>query len=476
MTSPKFSTIVLAGGLGTRMKSNLPKVLHPVAGDPMLQRVIVALRKAGAEEIRVVVGHGEALVRGVAEPLGVVCHKQEKQLGTADAVKAAEVDTLEGIVLICNGDHPLILAEDIQSLLETFRDRGLDLAVATAKVQRPGRLGRIVRSQGRMACIVEANEASPQTLAINEINTGIYVVRAKVLSEFLGEIKNANSKGEFYLTDLVSLVIAAGLKVDGLDVPKRVGFGVNDQRELALATRLVFRRKARALMDAGVIIVDPERVYVEENVVVGAGSVLYPDVYLRGKTRIGAFSVIEPNCIIIDTELAENGLIRAFSHLEGARLAESVVVGPYARLRPGSELSKGVIIGNFVELKNTKMGAHSKANHHTYLGDAEIGEDSNIGCGTITCNYAVDRKKYKTKIGRGVFVGSDSQFVAPVEVGDFAVIGSGSTITKNVPARALGLTRSKQMIREDYVKETIASDSQEGSNTPSAIHSTSGQK
>ncbi len=461
MTSPKFSSIILAGGLGTRMKSTLPKVLHPVAGLPMIQRIIGALHESGAQEIRVVVGHGESLVRGLVEPLGANCHRQERQLGTADAVKAADVNSLEGIVLICNGDHPLVHAHDFRDLLQAFRAQKLDLAVATSTLRQPGSFGRVVRQHGRLACIVEARDASPQTLAIREVNTGIYLARAEMLQEFLPQIKNDNNKQEFYLTDLVGLALKAGKKVDGISVPPRVAFGVNDQIELARASRIVYRRKARTLLENGVILLDPQRTYVDDRVEVAAGCVLYPDVYLKGTTRLSPFCVVEPNCMLIDAQLGENVHVRAFSHLEGAVVAARCEVGPYARLRPGSALAEEVHIGNFVELKNTKMGARAKANHHSYLGDAEIGEGTNIGCGTITCNYAVDRKKYKTKIGKNVFVGSDSQFVAPVEVGDDAVIGSGSTITKPVPARALGISRARQMVRENYVSPPPANAAQQ---------------
>ncbi len=447
---PKLNTIILAAGKGTRMKSPLPKVLHPVAGRPMIEKVIQAAKEGGSTEIRIVVGHGQNLVRQVVEPFGVFCFEQKEQLGTANAVRSADIDSLEGDVLIMNGDHPLIESLDIKNFLRHFRDERLDLALVTAEVKKPGELGRIVRQKGELRAIVEAKDAGPDTLKIKEINTGIYIVRARILAEYLPQIKNQNSKKEFYLTDLVSLCLEGRKRVQAIKTSPRVAWGVNTQAELSRATRYCYFKKVNRLMDDGVVVIDPKSTYIEETVEVGAGSVIYPNTFLRGKTRLGVFCVVEPHSFISDCQIGDSVQIRAGSYLEKSIIHNRCILGPYARIRPETEIMDEAQIGNFVELKKVKFGKKSKAGHLTYLGDAEIGDEVNIGCGTITCNYAADKRKYKTKIGHRVFVGSDTQFVAPIEVGDDAVIGSGSTITKDVPAKALAVARGKQIIKENY--------------------------
>ncbi|KYG68517.1 bifunctional N-acetylglucosamine-1-phosphate uridyltransferase/glucosamine-1-phosphate acetyltransferase [Bdellovibrio bacteriovorus] len=449
-SSEKLTVIALAAGKGTRMKSPLPKVLHPVAGRPMIEKVIQASKGAGAAEVRVIVGHGQNLVRQVVEPMGVACYVQDEQLGTAHAVRCAKPETIEGDVVIMNGDHPLIEASDIKDFVRHFRDEKCDLAVVTAVIKTPGEFGRIVRHRGELAAIVEAKDASAETLKIKEINTGIYVVKGSVLAEYLPKISNNNAKKEFYITDLISLCISDKLRVQAIQSTPKVAVGVNNQVELAKATRLLFKRKALRLMEEGVLMIDPRTVYVEDSVEIGAGTVLYPNVFIRGRSKVGSFTVIESNSFISDSEIGDSVQVRGGSYLEQSKLHNKVSVGPYARLRPETEIFEEAHVGNFVEMKKVKFGKKSKAGHLTYLGDAEIGEEVNVGCGTITCNYAADRKKYKTKIGNRVFVGSDTQFVAPIEVGDDAIIGSGSTITKNVPAKALAVARGKQFVKENY--------------------------
>jgi bifunctional UDP-N-acetylglucosamine pyrophosphorylase/glucosamine-1-phosphate N-acetyltransferase len=448
-----FSVIILAAGRGTRMKTALPKVLHPVAGWPMIYRAVRAAKDAGANEVRVVVGYGESLVRNVVEPLGATCFKQHDQLGTADAVRSAQIENLDGWVVIMNGDHPLITSADLESLLQKVKATNHQLVVVSSIIKDPKDFGRIVRHKGQLRAIVEAKDASADTLKINEINAGLYIVHSSVLKTYLPKIKNHNAKGEFYLTDLIELSIQGGESVDALVAPKHVAFGVNSQAELARATRLLFRQKARELMDEGVVILDPATTYIESSVRVGPGTVLYPGVFLKGSTQIGPFCVLEPNVFINNSVVGESVQIRAGSYLEQAKVQNRCAVGPYARLRPDAELGEEVQIGNFVEIKKAKLGKGTKAAHLTYLGDAEIGENTNIGCGTITCNYAADRKKYKTTIGSNVFVGSDTQFIAPVTIGDNAVIGSGSTITKDVPAKALAVARGRQVVKENYVTD-----------------------
>lgn len=450
-----WSVIFLAAGLGTRMKSPLPKVLHPVAGRPMLVRAIEKVKAMGVEEIRVVAGYGMHLVDAVVGNLGVQIFQQKEQKGTAHAVECADPEDLSGYVLILNGDHPLIESQDLVNIIYSFADQGLDLGVVTCNLKTPKEFGRIVRHHGMIKAIVEAKDASAQTLAINEINTGIYCVKASVLNQLLPQVSNKNSKQEFYLTDIVGLGLQQGFKVGTMSAPAHVAFGVNNQIELAKASQYLYKKKAEQLMESGVLILDPSHTYIEETVQVGSGTAIYPNVMLRGQTVIGSLCSIEPGCFIVDSVIENSVHIKAGSYFERVKVQSEAQVGPYARLRPDTHIGAKAQVGNFVEMKKVKFGAKSKAGHLTYLGDAEIGEEVNIGCGTITCNYAADRKKYKTVIGNHVFVGSDTQFVAPIQVGDHAVIGSGSTITKDVPAKALAVTRASQIIRENWVKVAV---------------------
>lgn len=454
----EFSAIILAAGKGTRMNTPLPKVVHPVAGRPMIERVMRAVKGAQAREVRVVVGFGEQLVRQIVEPMGGICFKQERQLGTADAVRSAKPDDLTGDVLILNGDHPLLETADIEHFRRLFKEQKASLAVVTCELPDPAKFGRIVRHGGKVRAIVEAKDAGPDTLKIKEINTGIYMVKAKVLNELLPQIQANNSQGEFYLTDLVSLAVDAGIHVEALLSDPRVALGVNTQAELASATKMAFARKAAKLMETGVMMIQPETVYVEDTVSVEPAALLYPNVFLRGETKIGAFSVVESGCMLTDAKVAENVHIKAGCYVDKASVAANVEMGPYAHLRPGTEVGEECKVGNFVEMKKVKFGKGAKASHLTYLGDAEIGEGTNIGCGTITCNYAADKKKYVTKIGKDVFVGSDTQFIAPVTIGDGAYIGSGSTITKDVPPGALAVSRARQTVKENYVPRSPSKD------------------
>jgi len=453
----ELTAIILAGGQGTRMKSPLPKVLHPVAGQPMISRVIQTCRAAGATEIRVVVGHGQSLVKTVLEPLmtplNVQTYTQEKQLGTADAVKSAKLGSLVSDVIIINGDHPLISDQDLKNFISDFKEQQLDLAVVSVVLEAPGEFGRIVRSGHQLVSIVEAKDASADTLKIKEVNTGIYIAKAEILQKYIPLIQNNNSKKEFYLTDLIDLALANKLKIRALlSNNTEVAHGVNTQADLAAATKKVFQMKNKKLMEAGIVFIDPATAYIEESVVIGAGSVIYPNTFIRGKTAIGAFTVIEPNCFISDSIIGDSVHMKAGCYIEQVVIQNKASIGPYARLRPETVIGEEAQVGNFVEMKKVKFGKKSKAGHLTYLGDADIGEEVNIGCGTITCNYAADKKKYKTVIGDRVFVGSDSQFVAPVIIGRDALIAAGTTVTKNVPEGALALARSPQVNKVDYAK------------------------
>lgn len=446
----EFTAIILAAGKGTRMNSPLPKVVHPVAGRPMIERVVKAVQEAGARDVRVVVGFGENLVGSIVEPLGCTCYKQDKQLGTGDAVRSAHVETIEGDVVILNGDHPLLEAADIKKFREEFSASKAALAVVTCELKDPAQFGRIVRHQGKLRAIVEYKDASHETRKVKEINTGIYVAKAELLGELLPRIRSQNAQGEFYLTDLVTLAAENGTPIEGLLANSRVALGVNSQEELARATQMAFRRKAKRLMESGVMLVHPRSTFIEDSVSIEPAAVIYPNVHLRGSTKVGAYACIDTGCVVTDSEIASNVHVKPGCVIANSKIGANAEMGPYAHLRPGTEVGEECKVGNFVEMKNVKFSKGAKASHLTYLGDAEVGENTNIGCGTITCNYATDHKKYVTKIGKDVFVGSDTQFIAPVSVGDGAVIGSGSTITKDVPAGALAVSRSPQVVREHY--------------------------
>ncbi len=448
-----LSVIILAAGKGTRMKSPLPKVLHPVAGLPIISYILSNVKELNPKEIRVVVGHGKTIVQSVVQPLGAQCFVQEQQLGTGHAVMCANPESLEGTILILNGDHPLIQTTDLKRFIKEFEESKAGLGLLTAKVKDPGSYGRVIRHNNELRAIVEAKHAGLEALKIDEVNTGIYLIKADILKELVQQIEVNPEKNEFYLTDIIELCHEATIKMVAVEGNPRVAFGVNSQVELAQATKSIFQAKAKTLMDEGVIIIDPATTYIEPTVQVGAGSVLYPGAFLKGLTKLGTCVVVEPNAFIINSDVYDNAQVRAGSYLEDCIVRSKAVVGPYARLRPDTDIGEDAKVGNFVEMKKVKFGKGSKANHLAYLGDAEIGENVNIGCGTITCNYSADKNKYKTTIGDNAFIGSDTQFVAPITVGESAIIGSGSTITKDVPAYALAVARGKQFIKENYVKK-----------------------
>lgn len=445
-----FTAIILAAGKGTRMNSSLPKVLHPVAGKPMISRVIACCKKAGVNDIRVVVGHGSSLVKTVLDAEGVTFFEQKQQLGTADAVRSAQPESIEGNIIILNGDHPLIESQDIENFIREFKEQKLDIGLVTTELKEPGDFGRVVRNGGELYAIVESKDASSEAKKIKEVNTGIYLTRAAILNLLLPDVKNSNLKKEYYLTDIISLGIEERKKVKTISGAKNVSMGVNNQLELAKATKLVFKSHMKKLMESGVLVIDPKNTYIEETVEVAPGTVIYPGSYLKGKTKIGKFCMLETNVFITDTTIEDSVQIRSGSYIESSIIRSKCNIGPYARIRPDSELLEEVHIGNFVEVKKSKIGKHTKAAHLAYIGDAEIGENTNIGCGTIFVNYLPNKTKHKTKVGDNCFIGSDVQLIAPIEIGSGATLGAGSVITKNVPANALAVTRATQVIKENY--------------------------
>ncbi len=435
--------VILAAGQGTRMRSALPKVLHPVAGDSMLGHVIHSARKLSPKRIHVVIGHGAEVVRErlAADDLNFVM--QDKQLGTGHAVAQALPELSAENVLILYGDVPLIEVETLERLLKNVSAD--QLALLTVNLQDPTGYGRIVRdAQDRVCAIVEHKDATDAQKAITEGNTGILAVPGKRLADWLGRLSNNNAQGEYYLTDVIAMAVNDGLVVateqplDAMEVQ-----GANDRRQLAELERHYQQREARRLMALGVTLRDPARFDVRGEVTVGRDVLIDINVILEGRVVIEDDVVIGPNCVIKDSTLRKGVVIKANSHLDGAIMGEGSDAGPFARLRPGSVLEAKAHVGNFVELKNAHLGEGVKAGHLTYLGDTVIGARTNVGAGTITVNYD-GANKHKTLIGEDVFIGSNNSLIAPVTIGDGSNTAAGSTITQDVDKSQLAVGRARQ--------------------------------
>ena len=445
--------VILAAGQGTRMRSALPKVLHPVAGKSMLGHVLDTARLLKPQGIHVVIGHGAELVRErlAADDLNFVL--QSEQLGTGHAVAQALPGLTAERVLILYGDVPLIEVETLQRLLLQVSEQQLGLL--TVNLNDPTGYGRIVRDgNGVVKAIIEHKDASAEQRLISEGNTGILAVPGKKLGDWLGRLSNSNAQGEYYLTDVIAMAVADGLVVateqaaDEMEV-----LGANDRIQLSQLERHYQYRAARRLMVQGVTLIDPARFDLRGDVTVGRDVSIDINVILEGQVVIEDFVSIGPNCVIKNSTLRTGAIVKANSHLEGAEVGEGADCGPFARLRPGSVLGAKAHVGNFVELKNAKLGEGAKAGHLSYLGDAEIGPRSNIGAGTITCNYD-GANKFKTVLGEDVFIGSNSALVAPVTLGDRATTGAGSVITSDVPDNTLAVGRAKQRNIEGWKRPT----------------------
>ncbi|TFH76989.1 bifunctional UDP-N-acetylglucosamine diphosphorylase/glucosamine-1-phosphate N-acetyltransferase GlmU [Pseudomonas kribbensis] len=435
--------VILAAGQGTRMRSALPKVLHPIAGDSMLGHVIHSARQLDPQRIHVVIGHGADVVRErlAADDLNFVL--QDKQLGTGHATAQAVPFITADTVLILYGDVPLIEVETLQRLLKHVVPGQMGLL--TVELDDPTGYGRIVRdASGKVAAIVEHKDASEAQRAITEGNTGILAVPASHLADWMSRLSNNNAQGEYYLTDVIEMAVGDGLVVateqphDPMEVQ-----GANDRKQLSELERHYQLRAGRRLMAQGVTLRDPARFDVRGEVTVGRDVLIDINVILEGKVVIEDDVVIGPNCVIKDSTLRKGVVIKANSHIEGAVLGEGSDAGPFARLRPGTVLEARAHVGNFVELKNARMGEGAKAGHLTYLGDAEIGARTNIGAGTITCNYD-GANKWKTVLGEDVFIGSNNSLVAPVDISAGATTAAGSTITQNVDNAQLAVGRARQ--------------------------------
>lgn len=445
--------VILAAGQGTRMRSALPKVLHPVAGKSMLGHVIDTARQLSPRKIHVVIGHGAELVRERLAADDVDFVLQAEQLGTGHAVAQALPHIEADKVLILYGDVPLTQVETLSRLLAQASDSQLGLL--TVNLADPTGYGRIIRDEaGIVQAIVEHKDASEAQRAIREGNTGILAVPGKRLGDWLGRLSNSNAQGEYYLTDVIAMAVADGLVVATETAQEEMEvLGANDRIQLAQLERYYQQRAARRLMTQGVTLLDPARFDLRGEVTVGRDVQIDINVILEGKVVIEDGVQIGANCVIKDSILRRGAIVKANSHIEGAELGEGADCGPFARLRPGAKLGAKAHVGNFVELKNAVLGEGAKAGHLSYLGDAEIGARTNIGAGTITCNYD-GANKFKTVMGEDVFIGSNSSLVAPVTLGDGATTGAGSTVTQDVPANSLAVGRAKQRNIEGWKRPT----------------------
>jgi bifunctional UDP-N-acetylglucosamine pyrophosphorylase / glucosamine-1-phosphate N-acetyltransferase len=450
------AAVVLCAGKGTRMKSEQAKVLHPLLGRPLCAWPLAAAAEAGARPLVAVVGHQEEAVSAALatqfaslQPRFAV---QPRPLGTADAVRAAAeaLRDTTGPVLILYGDTPLLTAATLLRLLEAFRKGPAALALVSTLAPDPTGYGRLIREGGNVVRVVEERDCTPAERELQEVNAGVYVVEPRFLWKSLAELQPANAQGEYYLTDLVALAARRG-PVPSISADFEETAGVNDRADLAACARVLRRRINLAHMRAGVTLEDPESNTIEADVQLGTDVVVSAFATLRAGSRVGAGARIGQGAVLIASEVGEGTEILPYSVLQESRVGPRCTIGPFARLRPGSELAEGVHLGNFVETKKTRIGKGSKANHLSYLGDAVVGAGVNVGAGTITCNYD-GVGKYLTEVGDGAFIGSDTQLVAPVTVGAGAYVGAGTTVTEDIPPDSLALSRNKLVVKEGWAR------------------------
>jgi bifunctional UDP-N-acetylglucosamine pyrophosphorylase/glucosamine-1-phosphate N-acetyltransferase len=436
--------VILAAGEGTRMESALPKVLHKVGGKPMLIHLLETANSLEPDKVHVVIGSGADHVRKVCEPFAVNWVEQHERRGTGHAVEQAMSDIPDNaMVLVLLGDHPLTPVDILKEMVSRLT---APLSILTMELDKPRGYGRIERDRaGRIAGIVEDRDATPAQWGIKEVNTGIIMAHARDLRDWLDQLGCNNVKGEYYLTDIFAMAHSQGKEIRGVVAPEPLDLqGANDRQQLAALEQRFRQRSATALMADGVHIMDPLRIDVRGEIRTGRDVYLDINVVLEGQVDLGDGVFVGPGCVLKDCDLAAGTKVNAYSVLEGVRTTGPCEIGPYARLRPGTELSQGSKVGNFVEVKNSSLGENSKASHLSYIGDSQVGKRVNIGAGTITCNYD-GANKHQTRIEDDVFVGSDTQLVAPVTIGKGATIGAGSTISKDAPADQLTVSRSKQI-------------------------------
>jgi bifunctional UDP-N-acetylglucosamine pyrophosphorylase/glucosamine-1-phosphate N-acetyltransferase len=448
-----MNVVILAAGMGKRMQSALPKVLHPLAGKPLLQHVLDTARSLSASRLCVIYGHGGAAVQALLarQPTPVATALQEQQLGTGHAVMQALPELDDNVpTLILYGDVPLTTAASLQALVDAA---GNDkLGILTVEQDDPTGLGRIVRENGNIVRIVEQKDANEAECAIKEINSGIMVAPTRKLKQWLGAIKNENAQGEYYLTDIVALAVADGVQVVSAQPSAQWEVaGVNSKVQLAELERIHQRNIANKLLEQGVTLMDPSRIDVRGELICGRDVTIDVGCVFEGKVEIGDGVHIAAHNVIVNARILAGAQIKPFCHIEEAVVGEVSLIGPYARLRPGTVLAEDVHVGNFVEIKNGQVAAHSKANHLAYIGDATIGSRVNVGAGVITCNYD-GANKFRTVIEDDAFIGSDSQLVAPVTVGKGATLGAGTTLTKDAPAGKLTVSRPRQVTIDNWTR------------------------
>ena len=457
MESP-LTVVILAAGLGTRMKSRKAKVLHRAGGRYLIEHVLRSAQALSPERIFVVVGHQAAEVRAALTSsgfeVGFIEQKEQKGTGHALMVAADTLAPLAGRLVILYGDCPLVRPQTLEGLVAAQESAGADGAILTAVMDDPTGYGRVLRdANGQVTGVVEQKAGTPEQLAIREANMGLYCYRAGPFWRHVQELRPDNPAHEYYLTDMVEILHRAGCSIATFRAgdPREV-LGINDRREMAVVDRLLRARKVRELMLSGVTIEKPETVTVDPDVTIGMDTIVEPFAQILGRTRIGENCRIGACSIVRDSELADDVEIGQFTIVGTSRLERGAHAGPYARLRMENQVEAGAQIGNFVELKKTRLGADAKAMHLAYLGDSDIGAQVNVGAGTITCNYDGTRK-HPTRIGAGAFIGSNSTLVAPVEVGEGAYLAAGSVITDNVPANSLGVGRARQVNKEDWARK-----------------------
>jgi bifunctional UDP-N-acetylglucosamine pyrophosphorylase/glucosamine-1-phosphate N-acetyltransferase len=452
-----LTVMVLAAGKGKRLRSKTIKLLHPVAGRPMVAYVLDAALALKPDRLLAVIGHQADQVKEALRDMPTAFVLQKRQQGTGHAVLQAAggvARTRGSALLILNGDLPTLKPSTIRRLLARHRRSGAALSVLTAEVDHPSGYGRIVRdSRGGFERIVEHGDATAGERKIKEVNCGIYCAEPSELLRILKKVRPDNAQGEYYITDAVAALLAQDKKVIAVchDDAEEI-LGVNTRQELARASATLFARKAEQLQDRGVTLLDAGRTWIDPRARIGRDSVIYPDVIIEGASTLGEDCVVRPGCRLVDCRIGRGVEIKDHSILLDSRIGNNVQIGPFAHIRPASVLEDDSRVGNFVELKKTRLGRGSKSNHLTYLGDATIGPKCNVGAGTITCNYD-GKLKHPTIMGRGVFIGSNTELIAPVRVRDGAYVGAGSTITRDVPAGALAIGRAKQRNIEGWVKK-----------------------
>ena len=439
----KLSVVILAAGKGTRMYSDLPKVLHKIAGKPMVKHVIDTAKQLNAAQIHLIYGHGADLLkqRLADEPVNWVF--QAEQLGTGHAMQqAAPFFADDENILMLYGDAPLITTETLQKLIAAKPENGI--ALLTVNLENPTGYGRIIRQDGNVTAIVEQKDANAEQLKITEVNTGVMVSDGASFKKWLARLDNNNAQGEYYMTDVIGLVNQDGFKVVAVQATDMMEVeGANNRLQMAALERYFQRKQAQKLLLAGVSLTDPERFDLRGELEHGKDVEIDINVIIEGNVRLGNRVKIGAGCVLKNVEIADDVEIKPYSVLENAVVGEKAAIGPFSRLRPGAELAAETHVGNFVEIKQAKVGKGSKVNHLTYIGDAEIGCDCNIGAGVITCNYD-GANKFKTVIGDNVFVGSDSQLIAPVTIADNVTVAAGATVTDNVEAGELVISRVRQ--------------------------------